>query len=117
VFERSDGSLEGVEAVIDKDLASACLAREINAHILMILTNVPGVYMDFGTPNQHLLKRVRAKELRTLLQKGAFPSGSIGPKIEAVVQFIEHGGERAVIAQLEDAETALKGKSGTSIVP
>lgn len=116
VIER-DGSLEGVEAVIDKDLSSARLAVEINAHILMILTDVPGVFLDFGTPRQRPLKKVTAGELRGLLDQGVFSSGSIGPKIEAVVRFIEQGGERAIIAKLEDAEAALKGRTGTVIVP
>lgn len=116
VIDTDDGILEGTEAVIDKDLASECIATDIRAQILMILTDVPAVYLDFATPEETPIRRIHVDSMRRLLDKNLFPAGTIGPKVEAAVQFVEKGGEMAVIAGLENAEDALKGKSGTIVI-
>lgn len=116
VIERADGSLQGVEAVIDKDLASERLATSIGAHILLILTDVPGVFLNFGPAEGKPIGRIELRAMKQLFQKGIFPAGSIGPKVEAALQFVENGGEKGIISSLENAEDALKGKKGTMIV-
>jgi len=116
VIDTGDGILQGIEAVIDKDLASQCIATDIRAHILMILTDVPAVYLNFGTSEQSPIGRIHVKSMRQLIEKNIFPAGSIGPKVEAAVQFVEKGGEMAIVASIENAEEALKGKSGTVII-
>jgi len=116
VIEDESGVLQGVEGVIDKDLASECLATGIQAQILMILTDVPAVCLNFGTPEEKRIGRIKVEAIRELFEKNLFPAGSIGPKVEAAVRFVENGGERAIIASLEHAEDALKGKPGTLIV-
>jgi len=116
VIQDKKGTLSGVEAVIDKDLASQCLALDIDADIFVILTDVPAVYMNFGTGKQTPIGRIQAAEMRALLDKKTFPAGTIGPKVEAAVRFVEKGGEKAIIAGLDQAEDALKGKTGTTIV-
>jgi len=116
VIEDEKGNLHGVEAVIDKDLASQCLALDIEADIFLILTDVPAVYLNFGKDNQESINRIQASAMRKLLEQKTFPAGTIGPKVEAAVRFVEMGGEKAVIAGLEQAEDALKGKTGTTIL-
>jgi carbamate kinase len=116
VIQDEKGTLSGVEAVIDKDMASQCLAQDIDADIFLILTDVPAVYLNFGTDKQTPIGRIRADEMRDLLDKKTFPAGTIGPKVEAAVRFVEIGGEKAIIAGLDQAEDALKGKTGTTIV-
>lgn len=116
VIEKEDGSLRGVEAVIDKDLASERLATGIDAHILIILTDVPGVFLNFGTPEEKPIGRIELRAMKELFEEGVFPAGSIGPKVEAALRFMENGGEKAIISSLENAEDALKGKMGTMII-
>ena len=116
VIEGEDGNLQGREAVIDKDLAAERLATGIQAHILMILTDVPAVYLGYGTPQEEPLRKIDVKEMRRLFEENIFTAGSIGPKVEAGIRFVENGGEKAIIARLNDAEDALKGKTGTVIV-
>ncbi len=116
VVEDKNGLLQGGEAVIDKDLASECLATAIRAQILLILTDVPAVCLDYGTPQEKPIGPIHVREMRGLFERGLFPPGNIGPKVEAAIRFVEHGGERAIIASLESAEEALKGKAGTIIV-
>ncbi len=115
VVERDDGRLEGVEAVIDKDLAGEILAREIKAEIMLFLTNVQGVAVNYGKPGQKFLDRMTLKEARSYLIQGEFPPGTMGPKIEAATRFLESGGEKAVVSSLEDAYEALNGRAGTTI--
>jgi carbamate kinase len=105
--------LAGTEAVIDKDLASELLAREIEADLFVIATDVDGVYLDFGTPEQRLLGKVTAAELKSL----PFPAGSMGPKVSAAVQFVERTGKRAAIGSLEDIERIVSGDAGTNVYP
>jgi len=116
VFELPGGWLEGVEAVIDKDRASAVLASRIEADRLIILTGVPLVYLSYGTPEQEPLPRLTASEARLLFQKGEFPPGSMGPKIEAGVQFLESGGKEVIITSVDLVDRALQSEVGTHIV-
>ncbi len=113
-----DGSLSGVAAVIDKDLASALLASEIGADLLLITTAVEKVALDFGTPEQRWVDRLTLAEAKARLAEGRhFAPGSMAPKIEAVIRFLEHGGGRAVVTDPENVERALAGETGTTIVP
>ncbi len=105
----------GVEAVIDKDLASAVLAKTIGAEILLIVTDVPQVALRYGRPDQTWLSRLSVSEARHHFDAGEFPPGSMGPKIEAVLQFLETGGRRAVIADLDHVLDAMSGRAGTRI--
>jgi len=107
----------GVEAVIDKDLTSALLARVLGIDHLMILTGVSRVSMHFGSPRERPLDRLGLAEARRLLAEGHFPPGSMGPKVEAAARFLEGGGRRAIIAHLKEALPALRGETGTQIVP
>jgi carbamate kinase len=116
VYREEDGRLEGVDAVIDKDLASAVLAREIGADELYILTAVDRVALDFNRPGQRFLDRLNVADARRFLSEGQFPKGSMGPKIEAAVQFIEEGGKKAIITSVERMSEAIAGKTGTEIV-
>lgn len=110
-----DGSrtLVGVEAVIDKDLASELLARELDADLFVMATDVNGVYLDFGKPEQRLLTRVTPSEMKQ--QK--FAAGSMGPKVDAAVKFVEATGKRAAIGSLEEIEKIVAGEAGTNVVP
>src|SRR6267378_7488664 len=112
---RRDGRLVGVEAVIDKDLAAAALARAIGWTHLVIATDVPQVALDFGKPSQRFLDRLTVAESKKHLAAGQFSPGSMGPKIEAAVDFLEHGGEHVVITDLEHLVLAVGGKAGTRI--
>ncbi|MBU7019540.1 MAG: carbamate kinase [Theionarchaea archaeon] len=105
----------GVEAVIDKDHAAALFATLIDADILLILTDVEKVSLNFGKPNQKDLTDMTVKEAQKYYQEGQFAPGSMGPKIESTIQFIERGGKRAVITSIHQAKNALKGKGGTVI--
>ena len=109
--------LEGIDAVIDKDRAAEVLAEGIGAAVLLILTNVDGVYRAFGTPEQELLKELRAAAAARMLADGEFGAGSMGPKVEAALEFINRGGTRAIIARLDQGLSAVLGESGTAIVP
>ncbi|MBB3677177.1 carbamate kinase [Modestobacter versicolor] len=102
-------ALRGIEAVIDKDLTAALLASELGADTLVIATDVAHVMVDFGTPTARPLGRVTAAELRGLAAAGQFARGSMGPKVEAVLRFVESGGTRAVITSLEHISDAVSG--------
>lgn len=112
----SDGSLEGVDAVIDKDRASALLASLVGADELIILTGVERVAIDFKKPSQRFLDSMTLAECEGYLAQGQFPKGSMGPKIEAACDFVRKGG-KVVITSLDRAVDALHGKAGTSILP
>jgi carbamate kinase len=118
VDDGPDGTaLRGVEAVIDKDLTAALLARELGADTLVIATDVPHVMVDFGTPHARALHRVTAAELRELAAASQFARGSMGPKVEAALRFVERGGTRAVITTLEAISDAVSGDDvGTLLV-
>ncbi len=111
-----DEGLEGVEAVIDKDLAAAMLASELGADALVILTDVPGVAVDFATPDQRWLEEVSVTELRRHAAAGQFRAGSMGPKVDAAIRFVEATGGRAVIGSLDDGTAAVAGGAGTRVV-
>jgi len=111
VVRREDGSLIGVEAVIDKDLASGLLARELKADALLLLTDVDAVYRDWGTPHARAIRRITPQALREL----GFAPGSMGPKVRAACEFVEQTGGMAGIGQLSDALAILDGKAGTVI--
>lgn len=110
------GIRTGVSAVIDKDLTSAHMANVLGIGDMMILTAVPRVAINFGKPDQRSLGRVTLRELKAYHAEGQFPPGSMGPKIDAAIRFIEGGGERVVIAHLEEAVPALRGETGTHVV-
>jgi carbamate kinase len=107
------GGLQGVEAVIDKDLAAELLARGVDADALLLLTDVDGVYEGWGTGQAHRLDSVTVDELRRL----DLPAGSMGPKVAAVCRFVEHTGGLAAIGALDDAEAILRGEAGTVVRP
>jgi len=111
-----DGQYAGVEAVIDKDLTSSVLATDVGASLLVILTAVPQVYVNFGRPDQRALGAVTLEELERLQAEGHFPAGSMGPKIEAVVRFLKSGGRRALITNPESLPQAIEGRAGTHFV-
>jgi carbamate kinase len=107
--------LVGVEAVVDKDLAACILAREVEAEVLLICTDVEGVYERYGQPDQHLMDQLPAGEAMRMIEDGTLPAGSMGPKVEAAARFTSEGGERAVICALDEAPEALAGEAGTTI--
>jgi carbamate kinase len=107
--------LVGTEGVVDKDLAAMILARDVEASVLLILTDVPVVQRGFGTDRAEPLERLTPERARELMTAGEFGAGSMGPKVEAAVGFVEAGGDRAVIGDLDDAVAALEGRVGTTI--
>ena len=111
---REDG-YRGVEAVIDKDLASSLLASKLGAEYLLILTDVDGVYINFNKPGMRKLGRISVEEIKRLYSEGQFPPGSMGPKILACIKFLENGGRQAMIGHLTDAYNIVKGRAGTVI--
>jgi carbamate kinase len=116
VVRSGRGQRHGVEAVIDKDRTSALMANVLKIDDLMILTSVPRVAINYGKPTQRELDRVSLSEILKLHAEGHFPPGSMGPKIDAAVQFLKGGGRRVMIGRLEDAVPVLRGETGTHIV-
>jgi carbamate kinase len=108
---------QGVEAVIDKDLASAVLARDIGADLFVIATDVPGAAIHRGTPRETVLERVPVADLMTYLAEGHFPDGSMGPKVEAILRFFKATGKKGVICHLSDITAAVAGEAGTRLIP
>ncbi len=117
VFEDENGELMRVEAVIDKDHASSLLARELGAELLLITTGVEKVAIDFGKPTQQWLDRLTLAEARRHQADGQFAPGSMGPKIQAMIDFVEETGGRGLITNPENLTRALAGETGTVIVP
>jgi carbamate kinase len=117
VVRTEDGSLSGVEAVIDKDLGAALLARTVAADVLIIATDVPNAVLHFGTPEAESVGRVTVTQMRAYSAEGHFASGSMGPKVDAACRFVERGGQRAVITNLDTIVDAVTGESGTVVVP
>jgi len=118
VVEKSDGSLELVDAVIDKDRASAVLALGIEAEKFVIITNVDRVYLNFGKPNQREIKEMRVEEAKRFFNEGHFPPGSMGPKVESAIYFLERGGKEVIITSISQVWDALHGRGRfTRIVP
>ena len=116
IKKEANGHYAGIEAVIDKDLTSSVLATDIGAALLVILTAVPQVYVNFGKPNQQALGAVTLEELERLQAEGHFPPGSMGPKIEAVMSYLRAGGRRALITNPECLPQAIEGRAGTHFV-
>lgn len=110
------GVRQGVAAVIDKDLTSAHMANVLGINTLMILTAVHQVSIDWGTPEERGLDRLSLREAKAFKADGHFPAGSMGPKIDAAIRFLEGGGERVIIAHITDAMAALQGRAGTHIL-
>lgn len=117
VVADAEGNLRGTAAVIDKDLASSLLARRLGADLFLISTAVEKVYLHFGTPQQRPLDRITVAEARQYIQEGHFAPGSMRPKIEAIVAYLEAGGKAALITNPENIERALAGETGTWILP
>jgi carbamate kinase len=116
VVRREDGTLLGVEAVIDKDLAASLLGRELGADTLLILTDIDRVYADFLTPRRRPLPRLTVTEAERYLGEGHFLPGSMRPKIEAAIEFLRGGGRRVVVCLPEELGEALQGEAGTVLV-
>lgn len=116
ITKDEEGRFVGVEAVVDKDLTSSVLADDVGASLLIILTAVPQVYVNFGSPEQRALGAVTLEEVEGLHAEGHFPPGSMGPKIEAVIHFLKQGGKRAVITDPESLPLAVEGRAGTHFV-
>lgn len=117
VVEEQAGNLKGVAAVIDKDRASALLCQAIDAKQFIISTSIDKVYLNFGKPNQIAIDKMTVSEAKKYLKEGHYAPGSMAPKIESVISFIEQGGELAIITSPENMTRALKGEAGTHITP
>ncbi|MGD1974146.1 MAG: carbamate kinase [Desulfobacterales bacterium] len=113
---RKNRKFRGVEAVIDKDLASSVLAQEIKADIFVIASDVEGAAINWGSADQKMLRKVSQAEMEKYVQQGQFPAGSMGPKVDAIMQFTAVTGNRGVICQLSDIEKAIAGEAGTEII-
>jgi carbamate kinase len=109
--------LEGIDAVVDKDLAAAVLARELGAELFVILTDVDAVYADWGKPSQRPLQSLSVAEAEALDHQGAFGEGSMAPKVRAAVDYVRHTAGRAIITELARGREAVRGEAGTTIVP
>ncbi len=117
VVENERGELEGIAAVIDKDYASSLLARSIKADLFLISTAVEKVYLNYGKPDQKAIDRMTVAEAKQYMAEGHFAKGSMLPKIQAIIWFLEAGGKQAIITNPENIERALRGETGTLIVP
>ncbi len=117
VIINGNGLFQGVEAVIDKDYTASLIAREAKAELFIILTNVNRVYLDFDKPDKIPLPVMTVDEAREYMAQGQFPAGSMGPKIEAAADYIENGGERALITSASHLKASLINRSGTRIIP
>lgn len=116
IHKDKNNDYEGIECVIDKDLTSAVLASNIGAELLIILTAVPKVYLNYGKPNQMALGAVTMEEIEDHIAQGHFPPGSMGPKVQAIHGFLERGGKRGLITDPDHLRDALDGKAGTHFV-
>jgi carbamate kinase len=117
IYPHREFGWEGIDAVIDKDLAAAVLARDLGASLLLILTDVDAVYADFGTPQQRALARLTASEAEALDRAHTFGAGSMAPKIRAAIQFVRATQGRAIITELHHGRAAVRGEFGTTILP
>ncbi|MFH1101544.1 MAG: carbamate kinase [Methanobacteriota archaeon] len=116
VIEKEGWGLDGLEAVVDKDLAAERIAEAITADVLLILTDVEHVYLHYNTPQQQAIHTISLQEIKKHYQDGQFPTGSMGPKILAAIRFLEFGGKKVVISNIQKGWAALNGETGTSIV-
>jgi carbamate kinase len=116
IYQDGARGWEGVDAVVDKDLAAAVLARDLGASLLMILTDVEGVFVDYGKPGQRMLDTLTLADAERLDASGAFGAGSMAPKVRAAATFVRHTGGRAIITELARGREAVRGAAGTTIV-
>ncbi|MBC9785116.1 carbamate kinase [Heliobacterium chlorum] len=117
VVPQDDGTFKGIDAVIDKDFASSLLASEIDADVLIISTGVPKVYINYGKPDEKPLDKVTVAELKQYVTENHFAPGSMLPKVQAVIDFLERGGKKAIITNPESLEEAVAGRTGTHVFP
>ncbi len=117
VIVDDNGDLQGVEAVIDKDFASGLLAQEVGAEMFMLSTGVERVAINFNQPNERWLERISVSEAKRYTAEGHFAAGSMGPKVQALIAFLENGGKQGLITSPPNIGRALNGESGTLIVP
>ena len=117
VVPGKNGDLDGIDGVIDKDLAAGVLARDIEAGLLLILTDVDNIYLNYRTEDQKEIDHMSTTEARRYMDEGHFPSGSMGPKVNAAIDFIESGGEKVIITSIRLARKSLDGEAGTHVVP
>jgi carbamate kinase len=115
VYEDAALGLEGIDAVVDKDRAAAILGADIGAEVLVILTDVDAVYLDYGKPTERALRSLTLAEADELLRSSELGTGSMAPKVEAAADFVRRGGRRAVIARLDQGREAVAGQAGTEI--
>ena len=115
VVIEKDGVIKGVEGVIDKDRASVLFAQIVSADILLILTDVKNVYIDYNLPTQTPLHKISVEEAKKFAAEGQFAEGSMAPKVESAIRFIEEGGQKAIITSIANARKSLNGLSGTII--
>ena len=116
ILKASDGRYVGAEAVIDKDLTSAMLANDVKADLLIILTGVDKVYLNYGTKDEEGLSAMTYAQAKQFMNQGHFPEGSMGPKIAAALRYLENGGRRILITNAESLKESLEGRNGTQIV-
>ena len=116
-FDESLQGWEGLDAVVDKDLAAAVLARDLDAELLLILTDVDAVYLDWGKPTQRALRELSVADAQRLDGERAFGEGSMAPKVRAAVDFVRRTGGRAIITELSRGRAAVRGEAGTAIIP
>ena len=117
VVRQENGELVGIEAVVDKDMAGQKLAEIVDGDIFLVLTDVDHVYLNYGQPNQTPIKQMTVSDAKRYLDDGQFPKGSMAPKVNACIAFVEKGGERAIISSVHQATSVLKGEAGTEIIP
>ena len=116
VIRQEDGFLKGIEAVIDKDLTAAVLGNVLGVHLLLILTDIEGAFINFGKKDERFIDKMTVAQARKYMEGGQFGEGSMKPKIEAACHFLENGGEKVLITSLSYVERALKGQTGTVII-
>jgi carbamate kinase len=116
VVRNEDGDLNGVEAVIDKDYTASIIAREVRAHLFVILTAVDRISINFGKPDERPLRKLTETDAQKFLDEGQFPPGSMGPKVRAAIEFLQGGGREVIVTRESSFEAALDGKGGTTIV-
>ena len=111
------GVLKGIDAVIDKDRAASVMARDIEAQLLIILTSVNKVSLNYSKPDQQELDQITLAEAERYLAEGHFPPGSMGPKIEAAIEFLKAGGEKVIIGSIDQVRETIYANAGTTIIP
>ena len=114
-MEEMDGEIAGVEAVVDKDHSAALMANLVGACSMLILTDVDAVYLDYGKPGERAITEMTVSQAGEWMTQGQFQPGSMGPKVESAIEFVNKGGKRAIITSMEKAAEALAGRAGTAV--